>query len=90
MRPDQDRRVLAGVRVRPETVRHPGVDLVWFGRTRGVGCVDRVDGRVSGRRAYGATQDIEGLGLLEVDVQGRGLRAGGARWKSVVSFFIVR
>jgi hypothetical protein len=30
--------------------------------------VDRVDGRVCRRRAYGATDHVECLGLLEVDV----------------------
>jgi hypothetical protein len=55
---------------------------VRFGRVRGVGGVDRVDGGVCRRRAYGATDHVENLGLLEVDVQWGGLlqRGGSVFW----------
>ncbi len=79
MRPDQDRDVLARVRVGPEIVRHPWDNLMWLGLARGAGCVDCVDGRVCRRRAHGAAEHVESLGLLEVDVQWRGLYG----WRSV-------
>lgn len=69
VRPHQDRRVLLRVRAWPEVVRRPGCYLMW----RVGGCPDPVHGIVGLRCAYFAAEHLEGLRLVEVDVEGWGL-----------------